>query len=88
MNTILNLVHAHCVLKIVIVASKWLIGLKENKKDMGQEYVSWGRGPTGPTLWTSPEMWTVTVDYTGIRWWIMIVGAADHRLIAAGLPDI
>ena len=26
--------------------------------------------------------------YTGIRWWIMIVGAADHRLIAAGLPDI
>ena len=30
----------------------------------------------------------VYVDYTGIRWWIMIVGAADHRLIAAGLPDI
>ena len=30
----------------------------------------------------------MTVDYSGIRWWIMIVGAADHRLIAAGLPDI
>ena len=37
------------------------------------------------SLW---RHWTVTVDYTGIRWWIMIVGAADHRLIAAGLPDI
>ena len=22
----------------------------------------------------------MTVDYSGIRWWIMIVGAADHRL--------
>ena len=37
------------------------------------------------SLW---RHWTVTVDYTGIQWWIMIVGAADHRLIAAGLPDI
>ena len=39
----------------------------------------------GGSLW---RHWTVTVDYSGIRWWIMIVGAADHRLIAAGLPDI
>ena len=37
------------------------------------------------SLW---RHWTMTVDYTGIRWWIMIVGAADHRLIATGLPDI
>ena len=37
-------------------------------------------GGTGQWLW----------DYSGIRsWrWILIVGAADHRLIAAGLPDI
>ena len=37
------------------------------------------------SLW---RHWTMTVDYSGIRWWIMIVGAADHRLITAGLPDI
>ena len=51
-----------------------------------------GKDKTGQMDTGTMQLGLMKLDFCRIRvllrWWIMIVGAADHRLIAAGHPDI